>query len=415
MLLLLAVFVFGLSGCQEEREILLNSNKAETTHLKIDFNRLHEITKNEAFNKLSDDLWFIEGQNILLNPVATNTFSSNTETIVIETSEVSQENLNELFTLDDQSKIVLAVTLLEDDNENYDGLLIHFSDADGNLKLEAFHRENLADSTFEKVDFPANLVTAFKLDNILYMARAIFPKRNIITYGSSAISSIIPTNTYDDIDLLHFASAYNLFHYQSALKEVRDPSDTLDPNDPESPGGGSRPCAIAVHHCMSGDSRRINCQPLIGGCVPPICNRWEALMAAQAYQMTNEYELIESNLIEDSLYNFRDWLYEQPKGRLYHDGYYHTSEHFKESLDIELIYDLASTSLDMSEFVSAIMNDNLNYILTQSDFDKFVGIAQKSAQKSQSSVYKYVMSAMISEAQIYKNQNVQQIKILLSE
>ena len=131
--------------------------------------------------------------------------------------------------------------------------------------------------------------------------------------------------------------------------------------------------------------------------------------------MANEYATFESNLGDAPLYSFRDWLYTQQNGQFYHDAYYSMSPHFQETLDLELLYDLTAASVDMGSFVSALLTDSQSYNLNEVSFNKFVSIANKSSQKSQSTVYQDLVAAMISDVQVYKTKNVQQIKCLLSE
>ncbi len=97
----------------------------------------------------------------------------------------------------------------------------------------------------------------------------------------------------------------------------------------------------------------------------------------------------------------------------YFAAYYSLLAYFAESLDLDLLYDIVSASFEMSNFVSAMMNDDPNYVLSETNFDTFVNILQESAQNSESIDYKAIVASLVDEVQVYKSQNVQEIKSLL--
>lgn len=403
-------------SCIKDKDELSNINEEFpilSSRLKIEFNKLHEVIE-ESYNLMSDDLIYVKNSNILLGNSQSNMgwAEKETEIITVQTSTVNSRNLNKVFSLIDKTKTVLALTLLEDNNEIFDGLIIYYSDSKGNLKLEAF-RENSDEEVFELVNFPANLVTGFTLDNLLFVARNIFPKRNIITYGVSDIDNINSINTYDNISLLDFAIKHNLLKSDDRYKELINKNATGNGQCKVPP---SKPCAVAVHQCNNGDNIRTECHPFSGGCKKPYgddCAHEGTLSALQANGMQNEYQVYLSHLIDEQLYTFRDWLETTPKGEFYSAVYYSISAHFIESLDIDLLLDIVSASFEMSRFVSAMMNDDTSYVLSQTDFDTFVNILEESAQNSLSLEYKEIVAYMINEVQVYKSKNVQQIKSLL--
>ena len=423
-LISIAFVIVLVHSCSEDDNKV---NSADlSSQLKIRFDKLYEMEAKESYSKKSDELVFLKNSNFLLEPFQAKARASefDIETISIQTSVVNRDNLNDVFSLIDKSRTVLALTLLEDENKICDGLIIHYSDNKGNLKLEAFKKGNES-CIFEYVDFPANLVSTFTLNNLLFVARSIFPSRDITTFGVSDINNVEPTNKYDDISLLRFASKYNLLQFQSTLKGDNISGQIVISkqsriNNPELPGfedgGGSEPCAVAVHHCHNGTPRLTSCQPFAGGCREPLsCGYSATLSELQTNQMSTESQIFESNLSEETLYSFRDWLNNQQNGQFYHDAYYSMSPHFQETLDLELLYDLTVASADMSSFVSALLADSQSYNLDEVSFNKFVSIANESSQKSQSTVYQDLVAIMINDVQIYKTKSVQQIKTLLSE
>ncbi|PTB97858.1 hypothetical protein C9994_01110 [Marivirga lumbricoides] len=284
-----------------------------------------------------------------------------------------------------------------------------------NSNLKAYQRKDNT-SLFQQIDFPASVVSSFTINNVLYVSRNLFPNRNIITYGVSDISKIKPSNNYDDISLLRFASKYNIPNI--GIEKIKNQNASFRINPPEPPGfeGGGEPCAVAVHHCNNGSTTATSCQPFDGGCRTPVSCAYSAtLNKFQLNDMPNEYNTFQNNLVENQLYNFKDWLLTESTGTFYHDSYYSMSDHFKETLDFELLNDLATASFDMKVFVSAILNNDPNYVLNQTSFNKFVSIAQKSALKSESIVYKDLVNELITEVQVYKSKNTLQIKSLASE
>lgn len=358
---------------------------------------------------MSDRLGFLKNSDRLLNPGNENLRLNNDDidSILIQTNEVNLENLNSLFEAFQSTVDVLSLSVLQDENDQTDGLILHYLEVDRTLKLQAFQRSN-DDGRFMELELPASSVVSFSLNNVLYVARNYFPNRNIFTLGVSALGEIESRNRYDDISLIRFMSKYKMPKQNTNSKSYR--TTIIEPVS------YSEPCAVAVHHCNNAEDGS-NCQPFGGGCYPQPegCGYMYVQAQYQERQMSTELNSYLSYLPSEYVYNVKDWLITQPSGEFYSDAYYAMSEHFAATLDIELLYDITVAAPDLGLFVNAIANGNDGYILSESSFQKLAEVAQTSAQKSDSYAYKDFINTIVLDAQKYKAKNVKEIEGELSK
>ncbi|MDY8137424.1 hypothetical protein [Aquimarina sp. 2201CG5-10] len=416
-ILFLGLLVLVIHSCtNDDSETELNQK--EFSSLKLDFDEFDKASTKEVFNEKTDDLRYLKGSNILVDLSKSDAkFSKEqTEIVQVTTAEIDRGNLNALFLSLPEYLDILTISILENNNKKKKGLIVHYTDDKGFLRLAVFQK-SLDAQTFEQIDFPVNLVSSFSLENILYVSRMLFPNSNITTIGANGIKTVKPSNKYDDMSLLRFITKYNIPSpavKNSVLSKSLQKSARFGDEIIEGPGGG-RPCALAVHHCNNGDSRRTQCHPFAGGCRAPVtCPRNSTLSALQTNQMTSQYNTMAANLPDNNLYNLRDWLETKPEGGFYVDAYYSMAPHFEGSLNIGLLYDISNASFDMKNFVTAVLNNDGNYVLNQTSYNKFVNIAQASAQNSPSVMYKDLVNSLVQQTQKYKSKNVQQIKSFAS-
>ena len=412
-----SVSVLIFYACSDEPVAPVTQDLAQVT---INFEKIEAISASPIEGPMIDQLSFLKNSTLLIDPSDDNSrvVADDLELVMVESSEVLKRNLNEVFDQLSESVQVLTVTLLEDENKCSDGLLIHYTDAGGNLKLGAY-RKSTSSNSFNLIEFPANLVSDFTLNNVLFVARALFPKRNIRTIGSEGIKTVKPTNSYDDIALLRFIAKYNI-----PTKSFQLPTSTTTTFDTENGRvndgtqiGVSEPCAVAVHHCLNGASGTV-CGTYNNGCMMPIghiiCPRDATSSSLQSNQMTAQYNQFNNNLPSGNLYTLRDYLDTKPSGSFYVDAYYAMSSHFTATLDVQLLYDIVAASGDMATIVSAFNNNNGSQVLSTASYNEFKSVALLSAQKSSSLVYKDVINAVITNSEAYKNKNVNQIKSMLN-
>jgi hypothetical protein len=401
--LLFIVILFTITfyySCSKDKIEKSNENKIELEtapqkQLKIDFSKFDQAV-DKSYNLLSDEI------------------KLKNQTLFIQTSTIDWMNLNEVFSIIDNSMKVLAITILEDEQNIKDGIIIHYTDKKGNLRLESYKKLNDY-GLFELVDFPVNLVTHFTMNNLLFIARSNFPNRNLYTIGVSKLGYFISKNKQDDISMIRFAIKNNLLKsdkYKEIIQNnIIGSSHLRMPND--------EACAIAVHQCNNGSETRTECHPFAGGCKEPVidpeddCPEEGTKAALLDAGMQNEYNEFISNLISSELYEFSDSLESTPRGIVYVSAYYALSHYFIESLDVSLLYDIVSASDEMAEFVDAMLNDDLNYTLSESVFNMFVEILENSAENSSNEDYEEIVENIIDEMQMYKSKNIQQIKSLL--
>jgi len=215
------------------------------------------------------------------------------------------------------------------------------------------------------------------------------------------MDTLISNNKYNDVELLSFASRYGY-----SAEGLIPPS--LDPGG----NGSTRPCGL-THHCQHGNDKATNCQPFAQGCQeqPDICPEMSSIEAMENNNMIFEANTVTSNLPSESLYSMRDWLESK---KFYVEAYYAISAHFKESINIEVLYKIATASPEIGTFVHAFLNDDTNFVLTEELYNSIVEVAQVSANNSASNLYKDVMTKLIITTEQYKTKNIGEIKNLLN-
>ncbi|PTB97859.1 hypothetical protein C9994_01115 [Marivirga lumbricoides] len=125
-------------GCTEDQIDLTPSLSSE---LKINFTKWNEISQKESFNRKSDKLKFLKNSDVLVNPANSNLRTEEIESILIETSEINNKNLNAILSLSSNSTSILAITLLEKGNKNPDGMIIHYLDNEEKLKFKSLPKK----------------------------------------------------------------------------------------------------------------------------------------------------------------------------------------------------------------------------------------------------------------------------------
>ena len=207
ILVLLITFYYS---CTNERVEVIVPSSEIPSQLKIDCDEFDKVSE-ETFNTLSDNLTYQKNKNVLVVDSKRRKDLSRieVETINVEVSEVSRSNLNDVFVSFNSAINILAFTSLKNENNVIDGLIIHYLDSKGNLMLESYKNTN-GNNVFERIYFPVNLVTNFTLDNLLFIARSIFPKRDLKTIGVSKLSENQSSDKRDYISLIEFGVRYNL-------------------------------------------------------------------------------------------------------------------------------------------------------------------------------------------------------------
>lgn len=412
LLLFALVVVVVLHSCKEDAPEILSSGVHQ---LELDLAQLDNLN---TVNGKSDKLVFVKNSHVLVDTekYSENAIEGLVDHVEVLTSEVQLSYLNTLFPGLPVDINVMTLTYFKDSNGAIDGLVLHYANGQGQLKLEAYQKVE-GNHTFSRLPFQANLVSNFTLDNLLYVSRMLFPSRDIYTIGGSAIKNFESTNEYDDISLLRFISKYNipipgyenLIDRKPTEGQAREAFDAFIEED-----GGGRPCALAVHHCNNGDQYRTQCHPFAGGCRRPVtCDYNETISAYDSYGMVSQRNTFMSNLPSNQLYTFRDRLQTEPQGQFYVDAFYSTSNHFSASLNTSLLIDLAARSYDMAQFVNAMVSQQSNYVLSVSDYNSFVQLAQSSSFNSQSLVYQDLVSTIIADTEKYKAKDVQEINSII--
>ena len=285
----LGLLVVAMHSCSKE-EAGAEFDQKDFSTLQLDGTELDQIFGKQTFNTKSDELSFVKGSHVLVDPSKPgNKFSEDqTDRITVSTTDVDMKNLNRLFPSLPVSIDVLTITMVKDSKQRNTGFILHYTDEEGFLRLAAFQKTE-GKQLYQEIDLPISLVSSFTLENTLFVARTLFANSDITTIGASGIQTVNPTNEFDDMSLFRFMAKYNVstpsIKKSPLFKALRATKDV----GIEGPDGGlGRPCALAVHMCNNGSSTRTQCHPFGGGCRAPICARNAAIAAMQSNNMTSQ-------------------------------------------------------------------------------------------------------------------------------
>lgn len=401
-LLLLLISAFLFYSCltddtvSEDQFDISNINSINFDIANYDF-----LRNEKGFKKSEDYVYYSKKSRVFIDvsKAITTENGNDLTSILISFAQVEEENLNNIVSSFPSTVDIVAITLAKTGGSTTNGIIIHYVDSNDNMKIEIFKKDEVS-SLYNLVDFPAKKVDNYTLDDILFIAKTLFPNHDIEALGIDEMQTITSNSKYNDFELLNFAYRYGYYD---------------DPHlDPGGANGSNKRCGL-THHCQIGNDRMNNCQPFAQGCTAPPRCPWDSSMEAmETNNLTLEYSLVNTNLLDENLYSIRDWLETKQKGKFYVEGYYAVSSHFKESIDLELLYKISSSSLKIGTFVQAFLNNEAEVILTEDIYDSIIEIALTSANKSESDLYKNVITELISTTEQYKDKSIGEIKNMLN-
>lgn len=389
----LSLFFSGLLvlSCSDNNSIETEDIES-IAELKFNAEKFSLLRRENSENEVSDKVKMVTNKT---------SKEENLEDLIITNSGVNEENLNDLFLSLPESMDVLVVTEVTNTDGKNVGLLIHSVDKSGKLRLNGFERVPNTDS-YHKVEFPAEIVNGYKLDNILFLSQNLFPNNNLSTLAINTIDEF--SYGYDDMKLLAFTAKHKL---GLATKKSINP---LHENLTFVVG---IPCSMAAHQCRNGTELATECHPTGGGCRVPTCPRSSAAVSMEVSNLNDEAVTLNQNLPTDQLYELRDELNSTAAGSFYTDAYYATSSHFEQSLELDMLIDIAVKSPEIGEAVSAFLSEDQDYTFTEEEYNLIVEILQESSGNSESALYKDVIQDLIQETSTFKNKDVTEIKTIL--
>ncbi|WP_430410786.1 hypothetical protein [Kordia sp.] len=402
--LLLLTSFFMLYSCLHDDDTDEDlQNLSSINSISFDTNNYNLLSNERGFQKSEDYVYYSKESKTFLNvsKITTKENSDDLSSILVSFTKVDEENLNSIISSFPSSFDIVTITLAKNGNNIVNGIIIHYLDSDNNMKIEIFDKDEDLD-IYNLVEFPAKKVDNYTLDNILFIAKTLFPDHDIEALGIEEMQTITSNSKYNDVALLNFASRYG---YDN---EGRFPP-SFDP------GGNTKPCGL-THHCQNGNDVMTNCQPFAQGCQeePDICSKESSARAMTNNNMIVEYDIFNNSLPNNKLYSLRDLLNTNSKGKFYVEAYYAISRHFKSSIDIEVLYKISTASPEIGNFVQAFINDDRDFVLTEELYNSIIEVAQVSTDNSDSDLYKNIMTELINTTSQYKNKNIGEIKNLLN-
>lgn len=392
----------------------MTSTLEEGNSILFDINEYNNALNDRLPNGLTDNLTFDKKTKQFFNPLnrgfeETNKSANSADytDITVSSFQVNITNFNSVISNIPEDRDIIALTGLTDSDGVFKGLISHYIDGDDQLKLNVY-KKNEETGNYELLSLPVNKVRDFTLDNIFFFAKYFFPECNIENLGVADFYERTDGSKYDDIQLFEFGLE-NGFRFA-------DPDTTIGDGGV---GSGGSPCSMAVHNCASGQPNTV-CRAIPGSlnnvrCLQPIICPLESTASELSKNgLTNELDQLDAFLLELDLYSLRNQLDNSNEGKFFNRAYYTVSSHFKESLDLELLLAIVNSSMDIGEFVSAFKNNSSDVVLTEDVYNSAIEIAQLSAEKSDSNVYKELMTEMIERTNIYKNKNIEEIREMLN-
>ncbi|NBL63713.1 hypothetical protein GV828_00705 [Flavobacterium sp. NST-5] len=314
--------------------------------------------------------------------------------ISISTEEIDLQNLNDSFNGFPENKTIVSIGFLN--FQNVTGwIFTHHYDSSNILKFNCYKINNL--SELELTEYQDIVVSNIILNNIIYVANELAPGADIEIIGIKELLTMHFNSPYDDLSLMNFRSSYNLDKYNHL-----DDLSLVDGS-----GGG---CGI-THHCWSGGGQ---CHPFGGGCRERSCGRTGMSNFIQEFSTSDNYHLFNSVISIEKSYEVRDELNDTNNGKFFVDAFYSISDHLNSSTDLFLAMELISNLDKYDEIISAFTSNNSSLIVTDEHIESISSILLISSSKSDSDVYKVVTNDLIKISNRFRNKNLNDIKLELS-
>lgn len=395
------LIIISVESCVTEEVIITDSN---INNIKLNVDVYNNLKSNATAETSSEVLFnrvvkqFIS-QTLLSEARAD---SEDWESLVISSSVLSIENLNDIF--NEEATSIIGLTLFkETESELVSGIAIHHQEVnDTNIKLYVYN--SISEENFERISMDAKRVSEFTYDQLFYISKEFFPGRDMETLVVENINDYAVDDKIDDFAIIEVVSRlggnnnYRNFEISSGIDEYID--------------DGGKACGV-VPLCWSGGPNTY-CAPFAQGCrVKGGCARISVSERFSDSNLNTEQSEFESTLPNQLLYNLKDNLDNYKVGKFLVESYYSVSKQFNETLDTELLLKILIASPKLKELVDAFLENNGDYTFTEEVYSELVAVINMSITKSQNKVYIDFMSKLMENLETFKGKNINQIKTLL--
>jgi len=328
IILIVAFIAVTYNSCDKDQ--MRDSNKSLKS-LTLDIDSYNSLKGNLATDFTSSELIYSKsnGKFISHTDLQSKNNSNDTESLIISSSLINLNNLNDVFSVEDLS--VIAITLFKEDSSDFiEGIAVHLLDSNNEVKLYIYNNTN--NNVYEKIDLDAKEVDNFKYDHIFYISKKFFPGKDIESLVINTINDFTTEDEIDDFSILEIVSRLGA---DSTPKNY-----TLTHVDDEY--GNGKPCGL-VPLCWNGGNNTY-CAPFAQGCrVRGGCGITSVEGAFTQLNMTSEKAQFSSTLPNNILYSLKDELESFLVGNFLIESYYSISKYFEETLDAELLYTILTS------------------------------------------------------------------------
>jgi len=302
---------------------------------------------------------------------------------------------------------ILAITIYSSVKTNLPkGVVLHYySKSRNNIFIDIYDIEK--NILIEKEGYPMT-VNDVIFEDLTFIGNKYYNSENINLVSASNFSLEGIETNYNDLYIGYITDTFKV-HKETIIKiakscQLKDinlarddfnissdaPIDALD--------GFGRGCALN-HRCQNGDGS-MSCGN--NGCVN-ICPRSEVGFYAGAHNLSNYQSTINNFLPFSSLYQLRDRLNTTLMGREYVNLYYALGGHFANSLNTEMIIDIAQMSPDIAVAVQSYLNGNIQDALINTSLaNNLNSLLQKSKLNSNSFNYRNSIDVVIGEIESFE-------------
>tara|TARA_R110002049_G_scaffold309157_1_gene517753 strand:+ start:2685 stop:3827 length:1143 start_codon:yes stop_codon:yes gene_type:complete len=296
--------------------------------------------------------------------------------------------------------VLMAVAYVTKDK--VDGIGInYFNSIDGNYYLDIYSSQKSSQNLIKEHSFISNDVLMLDLMRLKYY---LFPKSDI---------EMIIANDFQYKDSNTNRSDLSLYLRNKTWDKLSliNSNNSLRKSDPELIQSEAFACGY-IGPCRTQNGSA--CKPGIFHCTSGGCGANELTHAFSEKMNLNPAE-IDLIVKFDKYYKFRnDFLSQSALGIKYAEIFYASTGHFKDIFDLDLLIDLHKVFPDINDSIDKLLDVNFNgIIISESLRSDIINIVDKMISKTNSTVFKDILTEFKLEFNMVSNKTRSQINSII--
>lgn len=319
----------------------------------------------------------------------------------VKTRLSSVSTLNTIFSKQENDiEVLMAVAYVTKDKVNGIGIN-YFNSVDGNYYLDIYSSQKSFESLKKEHSLISNDVLMLDLMRLKYY---LFPNSDIEMVIANDFQYKESDTDRSDLSLFLRNKTWNKLSIVNSNNNFRK-------SDPELTQSEAFACGY-IGPCRTQNGNA--CKPGIFYCTNRGCGATE-LTVAFSEKLNLSPINIDSLVKLDKYYSFRnEFLANSTLGIKYAEIFYASTGHFKEVFDIDLLIDLQKVLPEVNDSIDKLLDVNFNgIIISESLRSDIIAIVDKMISKTNSQVFKDVLTEFKLEFNMVSNKTRSQINSII--